>query len=187
MLIVIVQFHWLILLHKVEVIIFFEKFQSWPSIQSYFMTIGSGHYRAFVYCWLTSKRRIISNQSAFTLLANVKEIPGLTVIYLTRHLQSWSLCGILSVYIRAIRMPHKRQLHSACQSENSNVGSKSTHPNQFQNIVPLWASKCEAFHQTLFKTLWANKNYHIWRCVGTEIRNCKNVLLAISVLKDIRL
>jgi hypothetical protein len=153
----------------------------------YFMTIGSGHYRAFVYCWLTSKRRIISNQSAFTLLANVKEIPGLTVIYLTRHLQSWPLCGILSVYIHAIRMPHKRQLHSACQSENSIAGSKSTHPCQFQNIVLLWASKCEAFHCTLFRTLWANKNYHIWRCVGTEIGNCKIVLLAISVLKDIRL
>ena len=151
------------------------------------MTIGSGHYRAFVWCWPTFKRHIISSQSAFTLLANVKEIPGLTVIYLTRHLQSWSLCGILSVYIRVIRMPHKRQLHSACQSEKPIVGSKSTHPNQFQNIVLLLASKCEAFHQTLSKTLWANKDYHIWRHVDTEIGNCKTVLLAISVLKDIRL
>ena len=170
-----------------EVIVFFEKFQSWPSIQSYFITIWSSHYRAFVWCWLASERRIISNQSAFTLMANVKEIPGLTVIYLTRHLQSWSLCGILSVYIRAIRMPHKRQLHSARQSENSIVGSKSTHPNEFQNIVLLWASKWEAFHYILSKTLWANKDYHIWRHVDTEIGNWKTVLLAISVLKDIRL
>ena len=151
------------------------------------MTIGSGHYRAIVYCWLTSKRRIISNQSAFTLLANVTQISILTVIYLTKYLQSWPLCEILSVYIRAIRMPHKRQLHGAFQSENSIAGSKSTHPNQFQNIVLLWASKCEAFHQTLSKTLWANKDYHIWRHADTEIGNCKNVLLAVSVLKDIRL
>ena len=61
MLIVIVQYHWLILLHKVEVIVFFEKFQtqSWPSISNLDHYVKFREYSHRQYEFLTRDNCIV--------------------------------------------------------------------------------------------------------------------------------
>ena len=52
------------------------------------------HYLAFVWCWPTSKRRIISNQSAFTLLTNMTN--SLQISVCLKHLAKLG-SGILAL------------------------------------------------------------------------------------------